>query len=298
MLTNVMVDESRSAEVAPSVRAVAPPHRVIGRDGVERNIVGPAEWIAAVRSNTVDDACLFFDPESQRWRPLRELGMYCSAVATADGPNDLSAAMKGSATETLVRQGSEARPSLLGLSGLLTRSAAVWWFVVVVGSLAVLTWATGPGLQFVVHLVPLPALIAGLVLVLISLGEEFHWFALRLVGLTTTRLGERLCVQVGALLTTALISYLALGQISLTAPEATLLSFVRNAVAIGGIYALAMFLWSLPLIALSFSAPGKKALASLLAAAMLIGTFYMALAPSARQIKPTESTRIQSEQRP
>ena len=293
--------ETRSAEIARSARADGPSHRVIGTDGVERDIVGSADWIAAVRSNTVDDGCLFFDPELQRWRPLRELETYSAAVAMVDGPRNLSAVMEGSATETHVWQGSESRPFLFAARGLLARSAPVWWFVVVVGTVALLAWAAGlslrSGLQFAARSVPPPALIVGVVCVLILLAEEFHWFALRLVGVTTSRLTERLGVQVGALLTAALTSYFVLGQISLTASEVALLGFVRNAVAIGGFYALSVFLWSLLLITSSSGAVTKKTLASVLVAAMLIGSLYLALAPSARQFKPPESTRMQLEQR-
>src|SRR5207237_4449265 len=54
-------------------------YRVIGADGVERNVVGMAEWIATIRSGAIDDRCLFFDAEAKRWRPLPSLEIYTQA---------------------------------------------------------------------------------------------------------------------------------------------------------------------------------------------------------------------------
>src|SRR5260370_7207339 len=54
-------------------------YRVIGPDGVERNVVGIADWIAAIRSGEIDDGCLFFDAQAKRWRPLPTLEIYTQA---------------------------------------------------------------------------------------------------------------------------------------------------------------------------------------------------------------------------
>jgi hypothetical protein len=296
-----------SATITPSGHVPEASHRVIGRDGIEREIVTTADWIAAVQSNTVDEECLFFDPEAKRWRPVTDLSMYNSAAAavasglTAGGPRDFSAVTKNSVSETEVPPQSELRPSVVAIGGVPRRSAAVWWFLIVVGLLALLIWTATPALwsdfQSGLRRVPLIALLAGAVLVIL-LAEEVHWFALRLVGLTGTRPGRRFGVQILSLLTAALVSYFAFGPFAVSAPEVALVSFVRNAPAIGAIYAVVLFLWSLPLIALPIAARGKKALASLLAAAMLVGTLYMALAPSARQVGQAGSNRTPSEQRP
>jgi hypothetical protein len=115
--------------------------------------------------------------------------------------------------------------------------------LIAVGALAFLTWTSG--FQLTALRVPFFALIAGMVLVFILLGQEFHWFALRLLGVTDTRLAQRLGVQLGSLLTTAFLGYLALGPISVKTPEAVVVTFVRNAALIGSIYAPALLLWSL-----------------------------------------------------
>src|SRR6266851_6700395 len=97
-----------SAAISRAGQAVEASRRVIGTNGIERDIVGLADWIAALQSNTVDDGCLFFDPETQRWRPVSGLDMYRSAQAalaqsaTAAGPGDLSAVTRNASFETRV----------------------------------------------------------------------------------------------------------------------------------------------------------------------------------------------------
>jgi hypothetical protein len=260
---------TRSAVTAPSAQEVGTFRRVIGRDGVERDIVNRADWMAAIQSNAVDEGCLFFDPKAQRWRPLSELDLYSSAVSaitTAAGPG------KNSGSETHVSPGSGSRTFSFAYS------FALWSVLVAIGAIAFLTWTSG--LKLTALQIPFFVLIAGMMLVTILLGQEFHWFALRLLGVTDTRLAQRLGAQLGSLLTTAFLSYLALGPISLKTPEAVLVTFVKNVALIGGIYAPALLLWSL--IMLRRGSLAKKTLASVLAAAMLIGTLYMGLTPLTR----------------
>ncbi len=67
-------------------------YRVIGPDGVERNVVGIADWIAAIRSGAIDDGCLFFDAQAKRWRPLPTLEIYTQAKSALDESSNSRAA--------------------------------------------------------------------------------------------------------------------------------------------------------------------------------------------------------------
>ena len=172
-----------------------------------------------IRSTTA--ACFLTRIFLQRWRPLRELETHSAAVAMVDGPRNLSAArLEGSATETHVWQGSESRPFLFAARGLLAAMGPgpvvrrcgwdrrpLWPGQPASLSDRVCNSPRGS--------VPPPARIVGVVCVLILLAEEFHWFALRLVGLCHRRadsLRNRLGVQVGALLTAALTSDFVVGE--------------------------------------------------------------------------------------
>jgi hypothetical protein len=77
---------TRSAVTASSAQEVGTFRRVIGREGVERDMISRADWMAAIQSNAVDEGCLFFDPEAQRWRRLSELDLYSSAVSAIPRP--------------------------------------------------------------------------------------------------------------------------------------------------------------------------------------------------------------------
>ena len=121
----------------------------------------------------------------------------------------------------------------------------------------------------------------------VLLAEEFYWLALRLTGLGGTRPGARFGVQVLSLSTTVLAVYAGLA-ISKGDPDTPISILVRNAVPISVGYTVVVFLWSIPLVRLSGASSAKKALASVLASAMLFGTLYMALAPSARHSAATD----------
>ena len=237
-------------------------YRVIGPYGVEQNVVGIADWIAAIRSGAIDDGCLFFDVQAKRWRPLPTLEIYTQA--------------KSAVVESSNSRAARGRYAVVG--GLL---AALML-------LALAAWAAGGqvDVQSLVQRIPRPALLGGAGLAVVLLAEEFYWLALRLTGLGGTRVGARFGVQVLSLSTIALAVYAGMA-ISKGDPDTPISFLVSNAVPIGVGYAVVVFLWSIPLVRLSRASPTKKALASVLASAMLFGTLYMAFAPSARHSAAT-----------
>jgi hypothetical protein len=237
-------------------------YRVIGPDGVERNVVGIADWIAAIRSGAIDDGCLFFDAQAKRWRPLPTLEIYTEA--------------KSAVVESSNSRAARGRYAVVG--GLL---AALML-------LALAAWAAGGqvDVQSLGQRIPRPALLGGTGLAVVLVAEEFYWLALRLTGLGGTRAGARFGVHVLSLSTTALAVYAGMA-ISKGDPDTPISFLVSNAMSIGVGYAVVVFLWSIPLVRLSRASPTKKALASVLASAMLFGTLYMAFAPSARHSAAT-----------
>src|SRR5258708_25615729 len=54
-------------------------YRVIGADGVERNMSDLSDWIVAIRSGAVEPGPLFLDHETQRWRPVSDLDIFDEA---------------------------------------------------------------------------------------------------------------------------------------------------------------------------------------------------------------------------
>src|SRR5258708_29570943 len=50
-------------------------YRVIGPDRDERNVVGIADWIAAIRSGALHDGGFFFDAHAKRWPPMPTLAI-------------------------------------------------------------------------------------------------------------------------------------------------------------------------------------------------------------------------------
>jgi hypothetical protein len=237
-------------------------YRVIGPDGVERNVVGIADWIATIRSGAIDDGCLFFDAQAKRWRPLPTLEIYTQA--------------KSAVVESSNSRAARGRYAVVG--GLL---AALML-------LALAAWAAGGqvDVQSLGQRIPRLVLLGGAGLAVVLLAEEFYWLALRLTGLGGTRPGARFGVQVLSLSTTGLAVYAGMA-ISKGDPDTPISFLVRNAVPIGVGYTVVVFLWSIPLVRLSGASPAKKALAGVLASAMLFGTLYMALAPSARHSAAT-----------
>jgi hypothetical protein len=249
-------------------------YRVIGPDGVERNVIGIADWIAAIRSAAIDDRCLFFDAQAQRWRPVPTLEIYTQAK---------EAIATGASGSAVVDSGNS--------RAARGRYAVVGGLLAVLVLLALAAWAAGDqvDVQSLVQRIPRPALFGGAGLAVVLLAEEFYWLALRFTGtgLGGTRPGARFGVQVLSLSTTALAVYAGMA-ISKGDPDTPVSFLVRNAVPIGVGYAVVVFLWSIPLVRPSGASPAKKALASVLASAMLFGTLYMAFTPSARHSAATE----------
>jgi hypothetical protein len=245
-------------------------YRVIGPDGVERNVVGIADWTAAIRSAAIDDGCLFFDARAQRWRPVSNLEIYIQVKEV----------VAAGASESAVVESSSFR-------AVPGRYAVVGGLLAALVLLALVAWAAGGEVQSLVQRIPGPVLFGGAGLALVLLAEEFYWLALRLTGLGGTRPGARFGVQVLSLSITALAVYasMAVSRSDLDTPLSILL---RNAVPIGVGYTVVVFLWSIPLVRLSGASPAKKVLASVLASAMLFGTLYMALTPSARHSAATD----------
>jgi hypothetical protein len=214
---------------------------------------------------------LFFDVQAQRWQPVPALEIYVQAEeAVTTGAN-------GSAVVDR-RNSHAARGRYAAIGGLLALVL-----------LALAAWGAGGQIdvQSFVQRVPSPALFGGAGLAVVLLAEELYWLALRLTGLGGTRAGARFGVQALSLSTTALSAYagIVISKADLDAPVSFLVS---NALPIGVGYAVAVFLWSIPLMRLSRASPAKKALASILASAMLFGTLYMAFAPSARHSAATD----------
>src|SRR5258708_11418895 len=110
-------------------------YRVIGPDGVERNVVGIADWIAAIRSGEIDDGCLFFDAQAKRWRPLPTLELYTQAKSAPDESSN-SRAARG-------------------------RYAVVGGLLAALMILALAAWSAGrqADLQSLAHPIPPPALL-------------------------------------------------------------------------------------------------------------------------------------------
>src|SRR5258708_36983852 len=98
-------------------------YRVIGPDGVERNVVGIGDWIAVIRSGAIDDGCLFFDAQAKRWRPLPTLEIYTQAKeAVATGAS-------GSAVvESSNSRAASGRDAIVGglLAALRLSAPAAW----------------------------------------------------------------------------------------------------------------------------------------------------------------------------
>src|SRR5215468_6209933 len=68
-----------SGVIARSGLSTGTTYRVIGADGVERNMSDLSDWIVAIRSGAVEPGSLFLDHETQRWRPVSDLDIFDQA---------------------------------------------------------------------------------------------------------------------------------------------------------------------------------------------------------------------------
>ena len=269
-------------------------YRVIGADGVERDMAGLPDWIAAIRSGAVEAGCLFLDREARRWRSVSDLDIFDEAMQAV--------AREASGGE--FRYGTvdlESRPSALQDSGSDSESFAkqarnsawLWAASAAVVLVALAAWAAGSGLrgsvEMVIRQIPEPALIGGVAVLFVVLAEEFYWFAASMVGVRSTGPTRRFALQVLSLLTTGLLLYVAFAFFSTEGFQPGLQSFfARNVAVVGVAYAVSLFLWSIPLLRGTDATPARKALASTVASAMVAGTLYMAVAPSVRhEVTPT-----------
>jgi hypothetical protein len=266
---------------------------VIGADGVERDITGLPAWIAAVQSGAVERGCLFLDRETGRWRPVSHLDIFDEAMQ-AVAIEASSGEFRHEAVDL------ESRPSARQDSGSdsesftkqARNSALLWAASAAVVLVALAAWAAGSGLlaavEMFVRQIPEPALIGGAAVLFVVLAEEFYWFAVSMVGVKSTGTTRRFALQVLSLLTTGLLLYVAFAFFSTEGFQPSLRFFARNVVVVGIVYAVSLFLWSIPLLRGMDATPARKALASTVASAMVAGTLYMAVAPSVRhEVTPT-----------
>ncbi|MFB9263719.1 hypothetical protein ACFFWD_11120 [Bradyrhizobium erythrophlei] len=282
-----------SGVIARPGRPAATAYRVIGADGVERNMSDLSDWIAAIRSGAVEPGSLFLDHETERWRPVSGLDIFDDAKEASEASG--------------ARQGNNGSRSERGQSGIegagpgsesfarrAQSSGVVWAIPVAVMLIAFTAWAAGSDLvaavQAFIRQAPEPARIGGAVVLFVILAEEFYWFSLRMVRAGSTSLVRRLALQVLALLTACVLIYAALALFSTGDFQPGLRFFVANAAVIGVAYAVSLLLWSILVLRGADVTAAKKALASIMASVMLAGTFYMALAPSERHEAQTDKT--------
>ncbi|HMA70204.1 MAG TPA: hypothetical protein VKP67_01740 [Xanthobacteraceae bacterium] len=272
-------------------------YRVIGTDGVERDMAGLPDWIAAIRSDAVEGGCLFLDGETARWRPVSHLDVFNKAIQAVD-----IEARGGKFRHEAVDL--ESCPSALqdpvsdseSFTKQARNSMLLWGVSAAVVLVALAAWSAGPGLQATVEAfirqIPKPALIAGAAVLFVLLAEEFYWFAVILVGVRSTGATRRFALQVLSLLTTGLLLYVAFAFLSAEGFQRSFLRFFASNVAIVGVvYAVSLFLWSIPLFRGTDATPARKALASTVASAMVAGTLYMAVVPSVRNEAAPTPTR-------
>ena len=283
-----MVETGKSPdEIGWSAPPASASYRVIGADGFERDMACLADWIVAIRSGAVEPQSLFLDRETLRWRRVSELGIFVEAeqaVATdAVGVGGRSGGVKpetGRSPTLDTGSGSESVSARARSSTFLWAAAAVAVVIVLAA------WAAGSALpasvQRLVLQSPEPARIGAAAVLLVILGEEFHWFAATVVGMKSTNPAHRFALQVLSLLTTCALLYAAFALFSTSGFQLNAGFFVKNAPAVGLTYGLSLFLWSIPLLGGTNATPVRKMLVSALASAMLAGTIYMGLAPVVR----------------
>jgi hypothetical protein len=267
-------------------------YRVIGADGVERNMSDLSDWIVAIRSGAVEPGSLFLDHETQRWRPVSNLDIFghakqaeevsevrhrSSGLKPENGPSAVQGS--GSGSENLARR---------------VQSTALVWTAAVVLLIAFTVWAAGSALvaavQMLIRQAPEPALIGGAAVLFVILAEEFYWLSLMMVRAGSTSFVRRFALQVLSLLTTCVLLYAGFAFFSIEGFEPSIRFFAGNAVFAGVAYAVSLLLWSMLLLRGPDATAAKKALAGIVASVMLAATFYMAVAPSVRHEAKTDKT--------
>jgi hypothetical protein len=264
-------------------------YRVIGADGVERNMSDLSDWIVAIRSGAVEPGSLFLDHETQRWRPVSNLDIFDEAKqaeqvsearhrSNGSKPENGLSTVQGSGSEDLARRA--------------RNSALVWAISAAVGLIAFTVWAAGSALvaavQTLIRQAPEPARIGGAAVLFVILAEEFYWLSLMMVRAGSTSFVRRFALQVLSLLTTCALLYAGFAFFSTGGFEPKIGFFARNAVFVGVAYTVSLLLWSILLLRGPDATAAKKALAGIVASVMLAATFYMAVAPSVRHEAQTD----------
>lgn len=266
-------------------------YRVIGADGVERNMSHLSDWIVAIRSGTVEPRSLFLDHETQCWRPVSDLDIFDEAKHTKEvsEAHDRSNGSKAESGPSPI-QGAGFGPG--NLAKRARSSALVWAIAATLVLVAFTAWAAGSALmvamQTFIRQTPDPVRIGGAAVLFVILAEEFHWFSLTMFGVGGTSFIRRFALQALSLLTACILLYAALALFSTGGFEPSLQFFARHAAFAGVAYAVSLLFWSVLLLRGPDATAAKKALASMVASIMLAGTFYMAVAPSVRQETQTD----------
>ncbi len=267
-------------------------YRVIGADGVERNMSDLSDWIVAIRSGAVEPRSLFLDREKQCWRPVSDLDIFDEAKQV----NEVSEARFRSTGPK-----AESGPSIQG-AGFGPGNAAKpakgsslgWAIAATLLLIAFMAWAAGSALvaaiQTSIRQTPDPVRIGGAAVLFVILAEEFHWFSLTMFGVAGTSFVRRFALQALSLLTTCVLLYAAFALFSTEGLEPSLQFFARHAAFAGVAYAVSLLLWSALLPLAPDATAAKKALASMVASIMVAGTFYMAVTPSVRQETQADKT--------
>jgi hypothetical protein len=278
-----MVETGKSQK---QIGCSAPSYRVIAADGLEREMAGLADWVAAIRSGAVKPQSLFLDRETLRWRPVSDLRIFFEAeqaVATdATGVGGGSGGLKPSGRAPTLDPGS-------GSENVFARAhnlTFLWLVLAAAGAVALVVWAAGStppaGVQILVRQAPEPARIGAAAMLFVILGEEFHWFVATMVGMGSTSSARRFALQLLSLPTTCVLLYAVFALFSTSGFRLNAGFFVSNAPVIGLAYALSLFLWSIPLLDGTKATLARKILASTIASAMLAGTAFMGLTPFVR----------------
>src|SRR5215471_13416255 len=179
--------------------------RVIGADGFERDMAGPADWIVAIRSGAVEPQSLFLDRETLRWRPVSELGVFVEAEqAVATDGIALGGRSGGVKPETGRAPTLDTGSGSESVSARARRPMFLWTAAAVAVVIVLAAWAARFALpasvQRLVLQSPEPARIGAAALFVI-LGEEFHWFVATVVGIKSTNPARRFALQALSLLT-------------------------------------------------------------------------------------------------
>jgi len=270
-------------------------YRVIGADGVERNMSDLSDWIVAIRSGAVEPGSLFLDHETQRWRPVSDLDIFDEAKQAEQVSEDRhrSNGSKPESGQSAIQGSGSGSESLARRA---RNSALVWAISAAVVLIAFTAWTAGSALvaavQTLIRQAPEPARIGGAAALFVILAEEFYWLSLMMVRAGSTSFVRRFALQVLSLLTTCALLYAGFAFFSTGGFEPSIGFLARNAGVVGVAYAVSLLLWSMLLLREPDATAAKKALASIVASAMLAGTFYMTVAPSVRREAQTDIQNV------